>query len=157
MDRMKTFLKYAIILVLFIIVSEFLITAGVNSSYKDIQRLDNIGQVEVYQAQATLVNGRVKGIITNTAENDLNGKYIRFDLYSERDNLVGRKYIAVNNLPVGESEVFEFFFESKEVKSYEVKIVDAIEEGDEEIGIVPEEWTKPEIILGTIMVLLIFW
>ena len=157
MKRVKTLLMYALWVILFFILSDFLINVGLNAAYKPIERKDNIAQVNIYQAEATLVNGRIRGVVTNSQPDELNNKFIKIDFYSERDNLVGRKYIAVNNLPVGESEVFEFFFESHEVKSYEVKIVDAIEDGDEEIGIVPEEWTKPEIILGTIMVLLIFW
>ena len=91
MSRMKTFLKYVIWLVLFFIISEFLIAVGLNASYRDIERRDDLSQVQISQAQATLVNGRVKGTITNTQE--LGGTYVRFDFYSERDNVVGILHI----------------------------------------------------------------
>ncbi len=157
MDRMKTFLKYVIWLVLFIVFSEFIINVGLNSSYKDITRKDNISQISVYQAQATLVNGRIRGLATNTAENDLNGKYIRFDIYSKRDVLLGRKYIQVKDLDIGSSQVFEFYFELNEVKSFEVSIVDVKEDDDLELELLPKELTKPQIVFATVLTMLVLW
>ena len=91
MDRLKTFLIYALIVVGFIVFSEFLITVSLNASYKDIERRDTTSQVEISQAQATLVNGRIKGTIKDSPEDNLTGKYVEVDLYSERDNMVGQK------------------------------------------------------------------
>ena len=85
MSRMKTFLKYALWIIGFFIFSEIVIYIGINSSYKDIQRKDNTAQVQIAQAQATLVNGRIKGRITATIEDYLTGKYIRIEFYSKRD------------------------------------------------------------------------
>ena len=53
MARMKTFLIYALIIVGFYIFSEFMINVGLNSTYRSINRKDNIGQVNIYQAEAT--------------------------------------------------------------------------------------------------------
>ena len=63
MDRMKTFFKYVIWLVLFFVLSEFLINVGLNSSYKDMQRLDDTKEVEIVEAKSTLVNGKIKGTV----------------------------------------------------------------------------------------------
>ena len=63
---------------------------------------------------------------------------------------MGRKYIAINDLEVDKPQAFEFYFELREVGSYEVVITDHKEDDDLEISLVPEEWTKPEIIMGTI-------
>ena len=68
MARMKTFLIYALLVVGFFIFSEFIISVGLNSSYKDIERKDNISQVEITEAKATLVNGKIKGIIKDSKE-----------------------------------------------------------------------------------------
>ena len=38
MDRIKTFLKYALWVIAFAIFSEFIINVGLNSSYKKIER-----------------------------------------------------------------------------------------------------------------------
>lgn len=156
MDTVKRFLKYAIWLVLFIIFSEFLINVGLNSTYNPIKRRDNIEQVHIYQAEATLVNGRIRGLITNSQDNELSGKYLEVDFYSERDVYLGKKYIDIGQLQPDGTQAFEILFKQKDVASYEVKIVDQKEDGGE-IEIIPDEWTKPEIIVATFFTLLILW
>lgn len=155
MDRMKTFLKYALWVIGFFILSEFLINVGLNSTYKDIERRDANSQVSIYQAQATLVNGRIKGIVTNSEPEQLNGKYICIDFYSKRDVFLGKKYIQVENLGENESKPFEAYFKLKDVASYEVSIVDNKEEG--EIELIPKDLSKPEVVVATIFTLLMFW
>lgn len=154
MDRLKTLFKYVLWVVIFIIVSEFLINVGLNSTYKKISRKDNIKQVNVYQAEATLANGRMRGIITNSEPEELNGKFVRIDFYSKRDVFLGRRYIEVNNLDKNGTMNFEVFFKLKEVGSYEVVIVDK-KEPDGEIEFFPKDWSKTDIVLATIVTLLI--
>ena len=154
MDRVKTLLKYVIWVLAFIILSEFLINVGLNSTYRKINRKDNIEQVNIYQAEATLVNGRIRGTITNSEPEELNGKYVRIDFYSKRDVFLGRRYIEVKDLAQNGTMSFEVFFKLKEVGSYEVVIADKKEPADE-IEWVPKDWTKPEIIVATIITLLI--
>lgn len=154
MDRVKTLLKYAVWVLAFIILSEFLINVGLNSTYRKINRKDNIEQVNIYQAEATLVNGRIRGTITNSEPEELNGKYVRIDFYSKRDVFLGRRYIEVKDLAQNGTMSFEVFFKLKEVGSYEVVIADKKELADE-IEWVPKDWTKGEIIAATIVTLLI--
>ena len=154
MDRVKTLLKYAVWVLAFIVLSEFLINVGLNSTYRSINRKDNIGQVNIYQAEATLVNGRIRGTITNFEPEELNGKYVRIDFYSKRDIFLGRRYIEVKDLEQNGTMSFEVFFKLQEVGSYEVVIADKKEPADE-IEWVPKDWTKPEIIAVTIITLLI--
>ena len=154
MDRVKTLLKYVIWVLAFIILSEFLINVGLNSTYRKISRKDNIEQVNIYQAEATLVNGRIRGTITNSEPEELNGKYVRIDFYSKRDVFLGRRYIEVKDLAQNGTMSFEVFFKLQEVGSYEVVIADKKEPADE-IEWVPKDWTKPEIIAVTIITLLI--
>lgn len=156
MDRTKTLLKYALWLVLFIIFSEFLINVGLNSTYKDIDRKNNIEQVNIYQEEATLVNGRIRGLITNSNPDDLSGKYLEIDFYSKRDIFLGKKYVEINQLEENGTQAFEVLFKLEDVNSYEVKIVDQKTDGGE-IEILPDEWTKPEILLATAITLLILW
>lgn len=151
MDRMKTFLKYIIWFVLFFFFSNFIISVGLNSSYRDINRKDNIEQVQITQAQATLVNGRIKG----TIKDYLTGKYVKIDFYSKRNVLVGKKYIDITTTQNNTMQDFSIYFELKDVTSYEVSIVDHKEEG--EIELIPKEMTKPEVIVLTALTLLIFW
>ncbi len=156
MDRVKTLFTYALWVVLFIIFSEFLINVGLNSMYRPIERKDNISQVNIYQAEATMVNGRIRGLITNSEPENLSGKYLEFDFYSERDVFLGRKFIDINELQENETQNFEILFKLKEVDYYTVSVVD--EKPDvEEIEILPEGWTTPQIIVATALTLLIFW
>lgn len=152
---MKTLFKYAIWLILFFFFSNFIINVGLNSSYRDISRKDSIPQVEMTQAQATLVNGRMKGIIKNSSDDYLTGKFVRIDFYSKRDNLLGTKYIPIETTEVNTTQNFSIYFELEDVKSYDVSIVK--EKTTDEIKFIPEEWTKSEIILATAITLLIFW
>ena len=147
---------YGLWIVLFIIFSEFLINVGLNSSYKPIERRDNVSQVNVYQAEATLVNERIRGLITNSETDNISNKYLEFDFYSERDVYLGKKIINVNELQPGETQNFEILFKVEDVKYYTVSVLDERPEG-EEIEILPEGWTTTDIIIATALTLLIFW
>ena len=155
MERLKTFLIYALLIIGFFILSEFLINVGLNSTYKPIERKDEISQITIYQAEATLVNGRIRGVVTNSQPDELNNKFIKIDFYSERDVFLGKKYVALEDIQQNETKSFEVFFKLEDVEYYSMSIVDAREEG--EIELIPEEFTKPEIILLTIFTMLILW
>ena len=156
MKRVKTLLMYALLVVLFIIFSDFLINVGLNSSYRPIERRDNISQVNVYQAEATLVNGRIRGLITNSETDNISNKYLEFDFYSERDVFLGKKIINVNELQAGETQNFEILFKLENVNYYTITVLDERPKG-EEIEILPEDWTTGEIVVATVFTLLIFW
>lgn len=59
-------------------------------------------QVTVNVAEATNVNGNVKGTIKNTTEERVTDKYLRFDFYTPRDVNIGTKYLKIDSLEVGE-------------------------------------------------------
>lgn len=151
---MKKIAIWVLILVGIFILSDFLINVGLNSTYKDIKREDNNSQIVVYQADATYVNGRIRGIIKNA--NEIQNKYLKIELYSKRDVLLGENYIEIQNTEKGETQPFELLFKAKDVANYKIEIVDEKESGDE-LEILPKEWTKPEIILATALTFLIFW
>ena len=155
MDRLKTFLIYALIVVGFIILSEFLINVGLNSEYEPITRIDNTKEVQIYQAEATLANGRIRGIIQNT-DSDISNKYAKFSFYSERNLLLGKKFIEINNLENGEVQPIELFFKLEGVKSYSVEIVDEKDDTGE-IELLSKDLTRPEVLLTTAILFLMFW
>ena len=147
----KIFLWILMIIGLFIL-SDFLINVGLNSIYKDIERRDENSQIGVYQAEATYVNGRIRGIVKDTE--NIENKYIEVELYSKRDVLMGRRYIPIEETL--ENQPFELLFRAKDVKYYKINIVDEKQEGPE-LEILSKELTKPEIVVFTAMALLIFW
>lgn len=150
MDRIKTFLKYALWVIAFAIFSEFIINVGLNSSYKKIERKDETPQVQIYQAEATLVNGRINGTIDTSSTNQ---QYVKIDLFSKRGTFLGKKYIQLQKAQ--SKQDFNIYFELHDVESYQISLVDEKEEG--ELELIPKELTKPEIILATIVTMLIFW
>ena len=150
MDRMKTFMKYALWVIAFAIFSEFIINVGLNSSYKKIERKDETPQVQIYQAEATLVNGRINGTIDTSSTNQ---QYVKIDLFSKRGTFLGKKYIQLQKAQ--SKQDFNIYFELHDVESYQISLVDEKEEG--ELELIQKELTKPEIVLATIVTMLIFW
>lgn len=125
MKRLKTFAKYAIWIILFWILSDILIYYGVNSTYKDIKNKNEIpSQVTIKNAEATKVNGRIKGTVANSEESDLSGKYLKIDLYANSGNLLATEYEEIGNLRTNEVKSFETYFKMQDVKEYTVSIVD---------------------------------
>ena len=120
MERIKTFGKYALWIMLFWILSDILIHIGLNSTYKNIkQRGETPAGVEVVQMQATTVNGRAKVKVNNP---ELKGKFLKLDLYSSTGVNLGTQYIELSNMD--ENNEIETYFKISEVKSYELAIVD---------------------------------
>lgn len=125
MDRVKTLFKYALWIILFWILSDILIYFGINSTYKDIEKRNEISnQITVNAAEATTVNGRILGTVTNNEDNDISDKYLKVDIYSESGNLLGTNFLEIGNLGTVETKSFETYFKIQNVKSYEINIVD---------------------------------
>ena len=156
MDKMKKYFIYILLIAGLFILSNFLINVGLNSTYQDIKREDNNSQIVIYQADATYVNGRIRGILTNPNGEELQGKFLKIELYSKRDILLGKSYIEIKDLKKEETQSFELLFRAKDVESYKVEIVKEKEPG-QELEIIPREWTRKEVLLATAVTLLIFW
>ena len=152
MSRLKTFLIYLLIFVGFFVFSDVLINISLNASYNTIDRKDNLEHVVVNQAEATKVNLRVKGTITNLAENPITLKYVRIDFYSERDNIVGTRYIDVSNLNENESMDFEIYLRLDDVTYYEVSFTN--DKTTEEVDLLPADLTRSEILIISAFTLL---
>ncbi len=149
---MKKILLWVLMLIGMFILSDFLIAVGLNSTYKDIIRQDENTNVSVYQAEATYVNGRIRGIIKDTQS--INNKYLEIELYSKRDVLMGRRYIEIKNEVT--DQPFEVLFRAKDVEYYSIGTVDEKKEGPE-FEILPKELTRTDIIVATALTFLIFW
>ena len=155
MDSLKKLLIFFLIIIGFFIFSNFLIYVGLNSSYRDIERKDNVENVQIYQAEATKVNGRIRGLIQNVNGENLNGKYVEAQLYSKRDVFLGREYIQIENIEEG-PQAFEMLFKLQDVASYEVSIVDEKQEGGE-LELLDTDLTTQQIVVLTALTFLILW
>ena len=146
MSTVKQFAKYVIWIILFWILSDILIYYGLNSTYKDIENKgDNISQITLSAAEATKVNGRIIGKITNTEESDLSGKYLKINLYAESGNLLATEYVEIGNLRANEVKSFESYFKMQDVKSYDINIVDEKEENSDGV-FMTEDMTKMGVL-----------
>lgn len=148
MNRLKTFAKYAIWLILFWILSDILIYYGINTTYKDIARKNEISnQIVVNNAEATKVNGRINGTVTNSAENDLSGKFLRVDLYADSGNLLGTNFLEIGNMGTDETKNFETYFKIQDVKAYDITITDERVETAAEGEFMTEDLTEAGVLL----------
>lgn len=129
MSTMKRFAKYLIWLILFWILSDFLIKVGIDTTYKNIQRRGEAPSgLEIVQVQATSVNGRVKIKVNDVA---LNKKFIKVDLYSSTGVNLGTQYLEIGNVKENESKEIETYFKISDVQSYEMSVVDEMGESTE--------------------------
>lgn len=154
MSRLKTFAKYAIWIILFWILSDILIYYGVNSTYKNLKIKNEIpSQVTIKNAEATKVNGRIKGTIANKEDSDISGKYLKIDLYSDNGNLLATEYEEIGNLRTNEVKSFETYFKMQDVKQYEVNIVDEkTEETTSEVFMTEDMKNTGVLLLLTYMI-----
>lgn len=155
MDRMKTLIKYVIWIILFFIFSEIMINLNLETTYQDIGRKDNQKQITIYQAQATKINGRIKGTIYNDENNKITNTYLKIDLYSERNTYLGSKYIDISSMRENETRNFEIYFKVQDVDYYEIKFTNEKEEG--ELPEMLQDLTKEQVMWGTFLTFLIFW
>ena len=123
MKRMKTFLIYALFVVGFFILSELLIEVGINCKYNDLQQKASVEQVQISEAKATTINGKIIGKIDNTS-NELTGKSIKVELYSIRDNFLTDRTIEIEECKDGKPQKIDIKFELSEVGSYKISIIE---------------------------------
>ena len=153
-DTRTKIVLWVLILIGVYVLSDFLIYVGLNSTYKNIQRQDQNSQVVVYQADATYVNGRIRGMIKDIGE--VQGKYLKIELYTKRNVLVGKSYVEIENKDHTETQPFEVFFRANDVAYYKIDPVKEKELGGE-LEILPKELTRGEVLLATALTFLIFW
>ena len=81
--------------------------------------------------------------------------YLRIDLYSERGNFLGSKYIDVSNMRDNETRELEAYFKVQDVDYYEMKFTDEKEEG--ELPEMLKDLTREQVVWGTFLTFLILW
>lgn len=152
LDKIKKFALYAILIFIFYLFSSFLIEVGINSTYKNIQGKNNIEQIDITNAEATLVNGRISGKLNTEMTKELYSKYIKIDLYSPRDVLLGTKYIKMKELVMNNNS-FETYFKLEDAKRYEVSLVDENNNSKNEEAF-DVRLTGFEIMIGVVIALM---
>lgn len=130
MDRMKTFFKYLLLLVICYFGSNTLIYAAINNTYEDIANYQYINssslEVTVDEAKSTSLNGYIKGTIKNSSGSKIKEQYIKIDFYSARKVNMGTKYVKVENLKAKETINFDLEFKFSNVSYCTITTVDKI-------------------------------
>lgn len=160
MDRLKTFAKYVLWIVAFYIFTRVCTFVGFNAIYRDITLEQNLPeQVRIELAQSTKVNGRIRGEITSNSENNLKGKYIKVQIYTEKGNYAGTKYLKIEEIQPNETKKFAVNFKAENIKKYTVELSEDNEKTREEAQkdkelfkeIFTDEETKPLVIIALIL------
>ncbi len=129
MSGVNRWIKFFVWGILFIIFSNLLIFIGLNADYKDIQNKESLpNEITILKAEATKVNGRIYGKISNTEKNNINGSYIKINIYNEYEELIGTKYIEIVDVSYNSPKQFELHFKADNIKYYDISIVDEKDE-----------------------------
>lgn len=129
MDRVKQLATYVFWGILLLIFSRLIIYVGLNIGYDPIQNNRDIpSQIKILKAEATGVSGRIYGEIYNSEKYDVNGSYIKVNIYDNDFELRGTKYIEIVGVEYNKSKLFELHFQSNQIEYYNIDIV---EEKDE--------------------------
>ena len=127
MDRMKTFLKYVIVLVVFYFFSNIMINAFLKVSYSELKHYEiNTTPifVDVTEAQASNRNGYINGIVKNNSDKIVENKYLKFSMLSKNGNVLGEKYVKIDKLEVNQLKNYEVKFDYDNVKSFKIELTD---------------------------------
>lgn len=128
MDRMKTFLKYVIILIAFYFFSNIMINAFLKVSYSELKDYEiNTTPlfVDVTKAEASNRNGYINGIVKNNSDKVVENKYLKFSMLSKNGNVLGEKYVKIDKLEVNQLKNYEVKFDFDNVKSFKIELTDS--------------------------------
>ena len=128
MARMRTFLLYALAIVLFIFISEVMEDGLVMGMYKKIN-----GQVipssaynvaiEDVDGRATNVNGYLTFKVKNNSSSSTDLGNLKIDLYSRRGLHAMTKYVDITDIEPGATKEYQVKFKGKEIGGYKVSIL----------------------------------
>lgn len=156
-NRMRTFGLYALCVILFFIFSNIMINITLKTIYEPIDTYKSepygIG-IDIKEARATYVNCYVGGNITNR-NSTISKTYMKIDLYTKRDVLVGTKYIEINDLKQNQTQEFRIGFKYTDVDHANINLVDEVSKDTPEEAFISEDLRGP-ILLTTVIFLCFF-
>lgn len=121
MSRMKTFTIYLLLFVGLFIVSNLLISAYIKTSYYTIDSYEISEEaltVTIMTAKASKDDGYIEGKILNGTNEKITNKYMKVELFSENDVLLGQEYVKIEEINSGELKNFKISFSCDNVKHF---------------------------------------
>lgn len=126
MDRMRTFLLYALGIIGFMFLSYVLENGLIANMYKKMDG-NVLGTSEIIiedvSGRASNVNGYMNFKLTNLSPYDNPNKYIKIDLYSKQGLHAVTKYIEIVDIPSQDSKSYQIKFKGTELRSYDISVV----------------------------------
>lgn len=125
--NLKRWFLWGILLFAFVTVGSVIC---VKSMYQPIEKYEIQAEnpiVKVDEAKRTNANGYIKGTINNPNDEELNGKYIKFEFYTKNDVNIGNEYVEIGTLKAEETKTYESKFKYPNVERFIVKITDSRE------------------------------
>lgn len=145
MSRMKLFRTWLILFILFYLFVDFICFASIKLTYKNLNSyeilVDN-PKIEIIEAKGTYANGYIKGSLTNTTNNLIENKFIKVELFSDRNVNLGTEYIKIEKLDLAKTMDFEVKYSYTDVSNYKIDIVDEMPNPEEIQFIKFDEKTK---------------
>ena len=130
MKRMKTFLKYLVLFILFYLFTNAMIYLNLRSVMKEIQSAGiefHNPIVTIEEAKASRVNAVLKGTIQKDNHQEIQYQYIRIDFLSEQNKVLNSRYISVSDLKENEKLEFTIKTNTENVKKYKFTLTDTKE------------------------------
>lgn len=127
MSRMKTFLKYLVVFIILYIVFDFFAYRYLVNSYKNIKTYEILSEqpdVIVKEAKATAVNGYVIAQIKNNTGVDIAKTNVKIDLYNSRGNILGTKYVKLENFNQNETREIKANFKASNIEHIKISFTD---------------------------------
>lgn len=127
MATVKKIARYAVIIIVFAILTDCMMKIGLRNTYRTIsgEIKETTPEIIMEEVKTTDVDGYAKGKIKNNSDKDIERMYIKLDLYSKRNVNLGTEYLEVNNLKIGKEQEFEIKYRYSNVNHYEIKIIDS--------------------------------
>lgn len=127
MATVKKIARYAVIIIVFAILTDCMMKIGLRNTYRTIsgEIKETTPEIIMEEVKTTDVDGYAKGKIKNNSDKDIERMYIKLDLYSKRNVNLGTEYLEINNLKIGKEQEFEIKYRYSNVAHYEVTIIDS--------------------------------
>lgn len=131
MDRMKTFLTYALLIIAFFVVSVLLENGLLLAMYSKIDGElngyyeQNTGKMsfENISAKACNVNGYINFDLINTTGAIVDKAYLKVELYNQVDLLSDTEYVEIRNMAQGENKNYNLKFKANNIEHFKVSII----------------------------------
>ena len=126
MDRMKTFLLFALGIIGFMFLSYVLENGLIANMYKKMD--GNVTGssaivIEDVSGRASNVNGYMNFKLTNISSLDDVNQYVKIDLYSKQGLHAVTKYIEIADVPSQASKDYQIKFKGSELRTYDISVV----------------------------------